>query len=239
MIERAEDPSDPFARTWASLHAVAEHVLSAARYRATGRIGLVVVPGGIGTPPFGAGPTVVAIEAADLVVRSGAGVVAQGPITTLREAAKLADLGEPGGPADVYTLATPCEPDAPLFVDVGAASRIADWYAFGDAALRLWRDEIMATGPAEAAPSDVTVWPEHFDVAVRAGEVNYGAAPPDASVAAPYLYVGPPLPPPEAADAFWNVPFGAARSWSDISTITGAVAFFRAGQARTRSQNRL
>ena len=34
------------------LHALAEHVLSAARHATTGRIGLVPSPGGFATPPF-------------------------------------------------------------------------------------------------------------------------------------------------------------------------------------------
>jgi hypothetical protein len=35
------------------MHRVAEHLLAAARYAASGEIGLVPAPGGFRTPPFG------------------------------------------------------------------------------------------------------------------------------------------------------------------------------------------
>jgi len=37
--------------TRSAWQALGEHVLSAARYAATGRIGLCQAPGGVGTPP--------------------------------------------------------------------------------------------------------------------------------------------------------------------------------------------
>src|SRR5262249_28140276 len=53
--ERARVSMDveTYVRTRESLHALAEHVLSAARYRATGKIGLRATSNGFGTPPFG------------------------------------------------------------------------------------------------------------------------------------------------------------------------------------------
>lgn len=220
-------PPDAFAATRDALHAVAEHVLAAASYRATGRIGLAVAPGGFTTPSFGDTPTAIALDGADLVVRSGAdgqARVVRGPLTTLRDAAALAGIS-PGGPCQVYPLATLGDPDAPLAVDPDAARRIPAWYALGDAALRLWRHEIAADNP-----SDVTLWPEHLDVALRAADVNYGASPGDEHVAQPYLYVGPPLPPPATADGFWNAPFGAYLAWENVHSVADAVDFFRAGR---------
>jgi hypothetical protein len=213
-----------FAETRQSLHTLAEHVLAAARYHAIGRIGLQVVPGGFATPPFGDDHRTIGVEGTELVVRAG-GQDRRTPITTLRAAGGFAGVA-PGAPSNVYKPATPCDLDAPLTVDAGAARRLADWYALGDAALRRLRVEI-----ADDQPSDLTLWPEHFDVAIRAGEVNYGASPGDAQVPAPYLYVGPTgLDLAATGDSFWNQPFGAAVTWEDVRSVEDAVEFFRQGR---------
>ena len=213
-----------FAQTRESLHAVAEHVLAAARYQAIGRIGLQVVHGGFATPPFGDDQRTIGVQGTELVVRAG-GRERRAPITTLRAAGELAGV-EPGAPSDVYKPATPCDLDAPLLVDADAARRLADWYALGDAALRRLRSQI-----AEDQPSDLTLWPEHFDAAIRAGEVNYGASPGDARVPEPYLYVGPTgLDLAATGDRFWNQPFGATVTWEDVGSVGDAVEFFRQGR---------
>ena len=215
--------SPQFAETRESLHAVAEHILAVARYHATGHIGLQVVPGGFATPPFGDDRRSVGVEGTELVVRAG-GQERRAPITTLRAAGELTGV-EPGAPSDVYKPATPCDLDAPLTVDADAARRLADWYALGDAALRRLRREL-----ADDQPSDPTLWPEHFDLGIRAGEVNYGASPGDAQVPEPYLYVGPTgLDLAGSGDSFWNQPFGATMTWEDIRSVDDAVAFFRQG----------
>ncbi|ONH33229.1 hypothetical protein [Pseudofrankia asymbiotica] len=226
---------DSFVRTRAALHAVAEHVLAAARYRATGRIGLTVAPGGFGTPPFGDEGRTIAVDGTDLVVSVGLGdgtpgaEVTRAPLRTLAAAAALAGLPAPGGPAEIYRLNTPCDPDAPLAVDAGAARRIGDWYALGDAALRRWRTEIP-----DDEPTAVTLWPEHADVAIRAADINYGASPGDEYLARPYLYVGPPAPPPASPEGFWNAPFGAYLTWDKVHSVADAVDFFRQGRRLVR-----
>ncbi len=216
--------SQQFAETRESLHTLAEHILAAARYHATGRIGLQVAQGGFATPPFGDDHRTIGVEGTELVVRTG-GQERRMPITTLRAAGEFADV-EPGAPSGVYKPATPCDLDAALMVDAGAARRLADWYALGDAALRRLTLEI-----AGDQPSDLTLWPEHFDVAIRAGEVNYGASPGDARVPQPYLYVGPTgLELAATGDSFWNQPFGAAVTWQDVRSVGDAVEFFRQGR---------
>jgi hypothetical protein len=226
---------DAFVRTRVALHAVAEHVLAAARHRATGRIGLTVTPGGFGTPPFGDESRAVVVDGTDLVVSAGdrdgtsGSAVTRAPLRTLAAAATLAGLPAPGGPAGVYHLNTPCDPDAPLTIDADAARRIADWYALGDAALRQWRAEI----PGDE-PSGITLWPEHADVAIRAADINYGASPGDEYAAEPYLYIGPPAPPPPSPDGFWNAPFGAYLTWDKVHSVADAVEFFRQGRRLSR-----
>jgi hypothetical protein len=218
--------SEQLAETRESLHALAEHVLCAARYHAMGRIGLQVVEGGFATPPFGDDRRTIGVDGTELVLRA-AGQERRTPITTLRAAGEFAGV-EPGAPSNVFKPATPCDLDAPLVVDADAARRLADWYALGDAALRRLALEI-----ADDRPSDVTLWPEHFDVGIRAGEVNYGASPGDAQVAEPYLYVGPTgLDLAATGDSFWNQPFGAAITWEAIDSVQDALDFFRQGRRR-------
>jgi hypothetical protein len=206
--------SQQFAETRESLHALAEHVLAAARYHAIGRIGLQVVPGGFATPPFDDHRTI-GVDGTELVARAD-GQERRTPISRLRAAGEFADV-EP---------ATPCNLDAPLMVDVDAARRMGDWYALGDAALRRLTLDI-----ADDQPSDVTLWPEQFDAAIRAGEVNYGASPGDAQVPEPYLYIGPTaLDLAAKGDSFWNQPFGATITWEDVRSVENAVAFFWQGR---------
>ena len=216
--------SPQLAETRESLHALAEHVLAAARYHAVGRIGLQVVPGGFATPPFGDDQRAIGVEATELVLRMG-GQERRTQITTLRAAGEFAGV-EPGAPSDVYKPATPCDLDVPLLVDADAARRLADWYALGDGALRR-----LVLETAQDQPSDLTLWPEHFDVAIRAGEVNYGASPGDGQVPEPYLYVGPTgLDLATTGDSFWNQPFGATVTWRDVRSVEDAVEFFRQGR---------
>src|SRR5262245_44308274 len=132
-MNQANAQADSLATTRAALHAVAEHVLAAARYRSTGRIGLAVSPGGLTPAPFGEPSREIAVDGDDLVVRTvlrdevqdDEVQVVRAPLRTLRDAAEHAGIS-PGGPAEVYTLSTPCDPDAPLAIDPDAARRLAE-----------------------------------------------------------------------------------------------------------------
>jgi hypothetical protein len=191
-----------FVTTRESLHRVAEQVVAPARVKATGNeIALMVTPGGFGTPPFPDGGGV-RVDGAELVVRAADGTERRGPLTSLAAAAELA-----GVQAD----------DAPLDIEPDQAARLAEFYAFAE--------RVLETIHAEAAnPSEIHLWPEHFDVAFDAAEVNFGASPGDEHHNEPYLYVGP-WSAPEGPE--WNaVGFaGAELSWP-VDEAT-ALAFFR------------
>jgi hypothetical protein len=211
-------------RTRESLHRVAEHVLSPARHAATGRIGLRPHPGGLRTPPFGPDETMVAVELDELVVHR-AGRLERRMLTTLREAAAFVGV-TPGAPADVYPPATPCDPDAPLMLDRAAMQALSDWYLLGADALARLADQL-----ADDEPTETQLWPEHLDLAISAGRVNYGVSPGDAAIDEPYAYVGPhALPPP--SEGFWNQPFGAARTWGELRDADRVLAFFLEGRRR-------
>jgi hypothetical protein len=215
-------------RTRKALHRVAEHVLAAARKRATGQITLEPGPGGFRTPPLDDG-RILAVEGAELVVHPGDGRdPRRAPITTVRAGAELAGT-EPGFPWTKHPPETPYEPDVPLEVDPAAARLLADWFALGA--------EALARLSAEAAdddPSPAQIFPEHFDLGVTADDVNYGVSPGDDEHPRPYLYVGPHEGPP-AADHFWNAPFGAMVDQAAVASVEDATAFFRAGRERVRA----
>jgi hypothetical protein len=215
--------TEQFAATRDGLHRVAEHVLAAAQYADTGEISLRSVAGGFQTTHPLPGNRRLSVVNTELVVSDDTGVRAM-PLTTLAAAAQFVGV-EPGMPASVYPPATPLEPDAPLHLDARSARLLADWYELADAALRRFASEIGEP------PQEPILWPEHFDVGITVGSVNYGASPGDDHLAEPYLYVGPHAGPP-VRDEFWNVPFGAARTIEEIASPDEAVAFFRAGHER-------
>jgi hypothetical protein len=121
------------------------------------------------------------------------------------------------GTALVTRAADGTETSEPLDVDPEHTARLAAFFAF------IWG--VLETLRAEAVePSEIHLWPEHFDVAFDDREVTYGGSPGDENHAEPYLYVGPwkaPDPGPE-----WNaVGFtGAEAPWTDEAA---ALAFFR------------
>lgn len=215
------------AVTRGGLHRVAEHVLAAGLYAASGKIGLVPSPGGFRTPPFGADGRFLAVDGTELVAGDAA-ATRRTALTTLRAAAEFAGV-TPGAPARVYKPATPLNLDEPLMIDPDAARLLAEWYQLGAEAMSRLAAEIPGDEPGA-----VVLWPEHFDVGMTAAAINYGASPGDDHFPGPYLYVGPHGGPPPGDPAFWNAPFGAARTFRQIGTVAEAVAFFRQGRALTR-----
>ncbi|HMO01101.1 MAG TPA: hypothetical protein PKD59_16940 [Miltoncostaeaceae bacterium] len=196
---RLSTPLPTFADTRLAAHRLAVYVVSPARRRATGRIGLRAAPGAVyATPPFDGGT--VRLEAARLV-RERDGEREGAPLTSLAAAAAfLLD-----GPPDLEYAAGFDVPgagdiDAPLALDPAAAEQLGAWYRFGFGVLGTLRDE--AGGDA----SEVQLWPEHFDAALDApcggGRITLGASPGDATSDEPYLYVLPPGP-VERGDT-WN-----------------------------------
>jgi hypothetical protein len=177
--------SDSFASTREALHRVAEELVAPAR-KPHNEIALRQTPGGFGTPPFEfEGRRIqVRVEGAALVLASD-GEERRADLTTLADGAPLLgpELLPDGMPGD----------SRPLRVDPVAAARLADFYAFAAEVLERLRSGL----PAEAEPSDIDLWPEHFDIAFEAGSeaaglrANYGASPGDEQHPEPYLYVGP------------------------------------------------
>jgi hypothetical protein len=153
-----------------SLHAVAELLLAGPQYRQHGTIRLRVTPGG-----FAQVTGSLRVEGGDLVA-DGTRVRLAGTIAAVAAAAGIGA----GAPDGLYGDHAELGPDDELAVDEAAAALLADWFARGDAGLR-----------AFAPDEEPVIWPEHFDLAVATGQVNYGISPGDGGHAGPYAYVGP------------------------------------------------
>jgi hypothetical protein len=192
-----------------SLHAVAELVLAGPQYRATGRLRLRVTPGGFAT----AFAPDVRVEGSR--VQAGENRSEIGGQTARALGARLGVTA--GKPEGAYPDGCGIGMDEPLVTDSGPVAAILDALALGNRAL------------TEFAPAEAPVlWPEHFDVAIRVQDVNYGVSPGDGFIAEPYAYVGVDQVP--EGDAFWNAPFGAARPLRELDGVSGAVAFFMEGR---------
>ncbi|MCW3001289.1 MAG: hypothetical protein JWQ20_587 [Conexibacter sp.] len=182
---------DILVTTRLALHALAAGVLSPLRVQATGKeIVLQVRPGGFGTPDLPGGGWA-GVRGTDVMVVEAGGGDRRTAITTLQAAGAFVGLD-----------ATDALPDEPLEVHAGAAIVLVDTLANGDEALRAL---LEGAGSGED-PSDIHLWPEHFDVAGELGaagaRARYGVSPGDEGHVEPYAYVAPWSAPPAAP--FWN-----------------------------------
>lgn len=209
------------AGTRQSWHRVAEHVLAAGQFAASGTIRLRPSPGGFATTA-GVDGRQLAVVGLTLVVSDG-DTHRTAPFRTVGELAAFA--GVQPGLTGSYTPATSPDPDAPLAGDAAAAEALAEWFALGDTALRRF-----ATGAGR--PQAPVLWPEHLDLGVTVDDVNYGFSPGDDAIGEPYLYVMPHAGRP-SGHHFWNAPFGAALTADRVRTDDDAVAFCTKGRALT------
>jgi len=170
-------PPSTLGATRVALHTLADRVISPARQRANGKIGLCWTLDGFGTPYFGADAQI-RVEGAELVVDLGGEERRSRPATIGEAAAAIGfDLAD----------------ETPLEIDLTAACFVADWFGFATSVL----EQIRAEARPEAEPSHVQLWPEHFDVALEIGNESaeqraaVGGSLGDESHPEPYLYVAP------------------------------------------------
>jgi len=202
-------PVDRHTQTRRSLHALAELVVAGPRFRATGDLRLRVRPEGIGTWDA----PVVALSHGELVTGTSRFAVDG---LTIAEVAARAGL-QPSPLDDVYTDGPHVAPSETVRLDPEALRVVEAAFQLGEESLR------------ELSPeAERTLWPEHFDLAITVGSVNYGVSPGDDYLDRPYAYVGPHDP---VAGEFWNAPFGAARPLEELRSAAAATAFFREGRA--------
>ncbi len=203
-----------------ALRQLAVYVLGRRRHDVTGRFGLRPTPDGFGTPAFG-GDQLEVIRAERSVPRRGArsgcrgraGLDAPPGGRARRRRARPVVLGGrrhagalgPRRPCSTSTTAT--------------ARRLASWWGFGLTII----DEVEGTDAAITSATVAQLWPEHFDLGCaveRSGEhINLGASPGDSFSDDPYLYVGPWSAERPGDSAYWNAPFGATLTMSDLDAL--------------------
>jgi hypothetical protein len=201
---------ESYATTRGQLRGVAESLIAGPQHRAAGTIRLAVRPDG-----FAGVALPIAVRGTELVFPAGA-VTLAGPLDAIADAAGL-DAGPPDG---VYEIVDPLSPHSVLDLDPAAAERVyRSHYAGGHALKRVLPQH------------HPVLWPEHFDVAVTADEVNYGVSAGDTVHPTPYAYVGPWA---RRTGAFWNAPFGALLALDpadDVDALTERIAdFFHRGR---------
>jgi len=216
------------------LQRLATHVLARGRADHGGRFGLRATPSGIGTPPFGPVDTVLRLSGTVLIRehQTGDGAPAETIDLTGRTLAgaagfagvDLASTFDAGHDAPLLG-----DPDAPLVLDPDAAVAVLSWFAIGARVL----DAVL---PQLSVPTAAQVWPEHFDLGLAAatgsGGVTIGASPGDDAVPEPYVYLAPWEAGRPGDPRFWNAPFGAAVTRSELDAVDpvpGVVAFVRRG----------
>jgi hypothetical protein len=197
-----------YESTRRNLHGAAELLLAGPRYAGGGSIQLRVGDGGISTWDS---PRV-SLHAGQLV--SGGQRVDLDGLTFADAASRAGLVARTLG--DVYHDGPGFSVGDLISLDPSAAALVEDALALGDQALR-----------AFAPSADPILWPEHFDVGITAGDVNYGVSPGDSFHPQPYAYVGPHQP---RTGPFWNAPFGACRSLEDLADVASLVAFFEHGK---------
>jgi hypothetical protein len=212
------------AATRTALHAVAERVISPARARANGKIGLRWTLGGFGTPYFGADAQI-RVDGGQLVIDVG-GEERRHPLSSVRDAAAAVGFDLAGADEEAA--------DDPLEIDATAAHFLGDWFGFSTSVL----EQIRAEAPADWEAGRVQLWPEHFDVAgeVAALGTTLGGSPGDDLHPEPYLYATLWEARPEGE--LWNAQgfAGAELSYAELLAASdpreAALDFFRVRLAR-------
>ncbi len=202
------------AVTRRSLHAVAELVLAGPQYRATGKLRLGVVQGGFATTQT---PRL-AVDGSQVTGTDGAAVAIDGQTPRAIGEALGVKAGRPEG---LYTDGSGVDLDETLALDSDQARVILEALARGQDALA-----------ALAATETPVLWPEHFDLAIRVDDVNFGVSPGDGFIEEPYAYVG--VSPVPAGDTFWNAPFGAALPLREFANAAAMTGYFAEGRKRAR-----
>lgn len=223
--------------TRTSWHALAEHVLAPAYFAVTGRIGLRATAAGFGTPTFtdaDGQERRLRVEGVNLISERD-GRTKWVVLASLATAARFAGIAPGAPPGWPYAAVTACEADAALPLDARSVELLGAWLTFAQAALA----ELRADTRPRDRPSEIQLWPEHFDLAFDLGDEaartrgTFGASPGDDEHTAPYLYVtrwaG------RTEDPFWNdatfagASLGYAQLLDAAEPHDAALAFFRRG----------
>lgn len=221
-------PVEELRAARAALHVLAERVLATDLYARTGYIGLRPTFDGFGQPEMlhAGDRRRVRLELDALVVQRDA-QESRYALTTLADAARVVGVVL-GGPLP-YEPSSPVDPDTPVAIRGEVAAGFAAVFDLTASVLERVRRAVWHAGPSIAQ-----LWPEHFDLAVKIGDVMIGGSPgdriEDGGRALPYLYVAPPYVPD--GDAYWNEPYGAAMGFDELGSVNDAIGFLTTGLQR-------
>ncbi len=200
--------SEEYTAARRQLHTVAEWLLAGPQHATSGTIRLEAGSGGIATT-------------ADPAVRiTAAGLTVHGdtfPLSgTVADLARRADL-PCERPAVTYHDAVAGGPDTELTASPDARDTVLRVFDVGSEVLDLFSQQTSV------------LWPEHFDLAIRTDDTNYGISPGDTFSPSPYAYVGPDTP---HVDPFWNAPFGAYLTFDPTTPDAASrlLTFFETGR---------
>lgn len=169
------------------LHQLAYFVLAPARYRRTGRMGLIPTHGGFGTPDLDG--RVLRVDG-DMLVDKRAETIATVTLASIGEAARF--FGEPyeeqwfEGFGDELP---PMPPDEEVRLDDTAVRFVGSVFELGAEVIDRFSTEVPG------GITELWIWPEHFDLATEAGDAasgakaSFGVSPGDHAHDAPYFYV--------------------------------------------------
>jgi hypothetical protein len=219
-----------FAATRNTLKIVATHVVARARHQATGRFGLRVTPGGLGTPEFGPDLERVRISGG-LLIRESGGTTGAWSRSINIDGSSLAELAAFAG-VDLAAEFSAGEDTPPMgdidekyAVNIASAIALGEWYDLVIRAL----DQVVPQAPEGSGASLVQLWPEHFDVSIDLAaapeqRANFGGSPGDGFHADPYLYVGPWTDARPGDASYWNAPFGAILGYESLFAAADPIA---------------
>jgi hypothetical protein len=231
---------------------VATHVVAQAQQTVTGHFALMPLPGGFGTPQFGADRRRVRVAGGSMFVENArtpsddgdsatteVHMIAGSTVASLCEACGFTPDPDFWAGGDTPPLG---DVDEMLTLESDTTSVLGDWYALGQRAM----DVALASLPDPKA-SIVRLWPEHFDLGVDLAvntrdkpgtRTNLGAAAGDEFHQEPYLYVGPWGAERPGPAEFWNAPFGAVLGFAELDVaenpLAAATEFFLHGIAYQR-----
>lgn len=230
--------------TRTALHRLAAYVIAPVRYNAVERFGLHATPGGFGTPRFE--DREIRVEGTELIDEQG-GDVRRAPITSLAAAAEfLGSVADSESAAAEHDTPSIGDVDADLGIDQAASEWLGHWYGVTFAAL-----EVLRTDDEAVDPSEIFLWPGHFDPGMETGDedhrASYGASPGDAAIPEPYLYLSVWWPDKfviDENDPMWNASgftgaiLKASDFDADVDPMEVAVGFWRAARTALNSLER-
>ncbi|MDA9913257.1 hypothetical protein N9D66_02250, partial [Candidatus Nanopelagicales bacterium] len=147
-----------YDRARSELHLIAELILAGSQHRESDTVRLTASNGQISTTKEPA----ISLDVAGLHFR-GETVALQGSVADLAQAASVQAIR----PDVVYHDAVPGDAATLLTATPEAIAEVLRVYTIGAEAMAAFSQEVAV------------LWPEHFDLAIRVDEVNYGISPGD------------------------------------------------------------